>query len=309
MVTVFTPTYNRAHLLPRLFASLRKQESKCFEWLVIDDGSEDYTESLFAEWTKLNVGFSVRYKKVKNGGKQRAINMALDMVDSDYFFIVDSDDCLTADAISFIYHAFETLPDDDSFIGISMVRGDMNGKPLFRVPKIDHLVGYVDCNNIDRYEYGLQADMAEVFFTSKLKMYRFPVWEGETFTPEAVVWDKIAIDGYKLRWFGKVGYLCEYQDEGLTNSTWKLLRRNPMGYAMLFNTQLAVNDYKKRNNDPGAHGMCWTFNVVMQFVSCCSLAGEYFFLKNCRSKFVWLFLLPGLCLGIRRYLQICRYCK
>lgn len=309
MITVFTPTYNRAHLLPRLFASLCEQESKCFEWLVIDDGSEDDTECLFAEWTKLDVGFSVRYKKVKNGGKQRAINMALDMVDGDYFFIVDSDDCLKADAISFICHAFETLPDDDSFIGISMVRGDMNGNPLFRIPKIDHSVGYVDCNNIDRYKYGLQADMAEVFFTSKLKLYRFPVWRGETFTPEAVVWDKIAMDGYKLRWFDKVGYLCEYQNEGLTNSTLKLLKCNPMGYAMLFNTQLAVNDYKKRNSDYSAHGMCWTFNIVMQFVSCCSLAREYAFLKNCKSKLVWLFLFPGLCLGIRRYLQICKYCK
>ena len=39
--TLFTPTYNRAHLLPILFESLQIQVYKNFEWLVIDDGSMD----------------------------------------------------------------------------------------------------------------------------------------------------------------------------------------------------------------------------------------------------------------------------
>ena len=46
LLTVFTPTFNRAHTLPRTFASLKEQEEKCFEWLVIDDGSTDETKSI-----------------------------------------------------------------------------------------------------------------------------------------------------------------------------------------------------------------------------------------------------------------------
>ena len=34
MITVFTPTYNRAHLLPRLYESLCRQTYADFEWLV-----------------------------------------------------------------------------------------------------------------------------------------------------------------------------------------------------------------------------------------------------------------------------------
>ncbi|MCM1235166.1 MAG: glycosyltransferase family 2 protein, partial [Ruminococcus flavefaciens] len=38
-ITIITPTYNRADLLPRLYESLLKQTNTDFEWMVIDDGS------------------------------------------------------------------------------------------------------------------------------------------------------------------------------------------------------------------------------------------------------------------------------
>ena len=45
-VTIITPAYNRANLLPRLYESLVRQKCSDFEWLVIDDGSTDSTEEL-----------------------------------------------------------------------------------------------------------------------------------------------------------------------------------------------------------------------------------------------------------------------
>ena len=49
-ITVFTATYNRVHCLKRLYASLKEQKYDSFEWLVVDDGSEDNTEVLVKEW-------------------------------------------------------------------------------------------------------------------------------------------------------------------------------------------------------------------------------------------------------------------
>ena len=46
ILTVFTPTYNRAHTLPRTYQSLCRQECKDFVWLVVDDGSTDGTIDL-----------------------------------------------------------------------------------------------------------------------------------------------------------------------------------------------------------------------------------------------------------------------
>lgn len=67
-ITVFTPTYNRAYTLQRLYESLRKQTQHDFEWLIVDDGSTDNTESLVQEFIRENSLFNIRYVKKENEG-------------------------------------------------------------------------------------------------------------------------------------------------------------------------------------------------------------------------------------------------
>ena len=98
MITVFTPTYNRANLLPDLYDSLKRQTCKDFEWVIVDDGSTDDTGSLVNGWLS-QADFSICYTKKENGGKQRAVNLGLQLAKGEYFFIVDSDDILTDNAI------------------------------------------------------------------------------------------------------------------------------------------------------------------------------------------------------------------
>ena len=49
IITIFTPVYNRARLLPRLFDSLKRQTCQNFEWIAIDDGSTDNTLEVLQE--------------------------------------------------------------------------------------------------------------------------------------------------------------------------------------------------------------------------------------------------------------------
>lgn len=63
LITVFTPTYNRAHTLNNLYESLKRQTSKSFEWIIVDDGSVDMTESLISEWVKNDNSFPIKYIK------------------------------------------------------------------------------------------------------------------------------------------------------------------------------------------------------------------------------------------------------
>lgn len=295
MITVFTPTYNRASTLPRLFNSLLVQSCYDFEWLVINDGSTDGTSVLFEKWLREEYPFAIRYYEKENGGKQRAINEAVTLAKGEYFIIVDSDDALAEDAIKFINKGFASLPPkDSSYIGISGLRVHFDGSYIRQKPLIDSSSGFIDCNNIERPIYNLQADMAEVFYTDKLRQYHFPVWEGESFTPEAVVWDQMALDGYRLRWFDKPIYYCDYQPDGLTNSSWKLLKDNPMGYAMLFNTRL---QYLTNNR----------LNCVIQFIACCCLAGDYSYVRKCYSRLAILVFPLGFLLSIRRRQQIKKY--
>lgn len=79
LITVFTATYNRGHLIQRIYQSLLRQKEFNFEWLVIDDGSQDQTEDLFNDWTSRDNPFEIRYYKQENRGLIRTLNWGIEL--------------------------------------------------------------------------------------------------------------------------------------------------------------------------------------------------------------------------------------
>lgn len=296
MITIFTPTYNRMSTLPRLYESICKQTDKNFEWLIIDDGSTDETKVLFDSWKKIKTDFPLRYYRVDNGGKARAINKALELAKGKYFFIVDSDDYITDDCIESLNKWFDEIKDHEKIIGVSGIRGTYTGKYINKKPDIDSLTGHIDASNIERDKLNLSDDMAEAFYTEKLRNYTFTVWETEKFLPEAVVWDRIALDGYKLRWYDKIIYHCEYMEGGLTRSSWKLLKENPMGYAQMFNMKLNyITGFKEQ------------IQIIIQLISCVCLAGNLRYLLSSNKLPMTMLLFPvGYILSVKRRFQFYR---
>ena len=240
MITVFTPTYNRAHTLTRLYDSLKAQTSKDFEWIVINDGSTDNTDGLLSLWSQKENSFPIIYRKVENGGKHRAINQAVKMAGSDAFFIVDSDDYLLPFAIEKVETWFSQIADDSSFAGVSGLKGETTDRPIGGYGNFDG--NYVDCTNLQRHLYNLLDDKSEVYKTRILKQYPFPEFEGEKFVPESLIWDSIARDGYKIRWFNEIIYICEYMADGLTASADKKFLYSPKGFITYLNMLETVHD-------------------------------------------------------------------
>ena len=114
-ITVFTPTYNRAYILETLYHSLQRQTFADFEWLIVDDGSSDGTDSLVRSWQADQNPFPIRYVYQENGGKCRAINRGLELAAGELFFTVDSDDYLTDDALEKAVRWEAELPKDQKF--------------------------------------------------------------------------------------------------------------------------------------------------------------------------------------------------
>jgi glycosyltransferase involved in cell wall biosynthesis len=112
LFTVFTPTFNRAHTLPRVFESLRRQTFVDFEWLVVDDGSTDGTADAVAGWQS-NGSFEVRYLWQPNRGKHAATNVGLAHARGKWFASIDSDDELTPRALEAFDKAWSLVPSDD----------------------------------------------------------------------------------------------------------------------------------------------------------------------------------------------------
>ena len=234
LLTIFTPTYNRGYILRALFESLCSQTYFDFEWLIVDDGSTDDTEELISELQSLPSNFEVRYYKQLNGGKHRAINSGLRLAKGELFYIVDSDDRLTPDAVSWIKQAYASIKNDDRFAGLSGIRIYPNGRKIGGGEDF----GSIDASAMEiREKYGIEGDQAEVFKTEILRKYPFPEFEGEKFCPEALVWFRIA-QNYMLRYYHKAIYICDYLPDGLTAKIANLRHQSPLAsltyYSELF---------------------------------------------------------------------------
>lgn len=234
LITIFTPTYNREGTLPALYESLKNQQIQNFEWVIVDDGSTDNTSGLVGAWEK-NSPFKITYVRQLNGGKHRAINRGVGLSSGELFFIADSDDWLTHDATKKIEENVKPLRMEDGYGGLVFQKGYSIDTPVGSTFTND--AGYLDAKSIDRTQNGISGDKAEVYYLKILKEFPFPEIENEKFIEEAYVWNLIALDGNKLRWFNDVIYICEYLEGGLTKSGDEKYRLNPKGY-LLYTQQL-----------------------------------------------------------------------
>lgn len=225
-LVVLTPTYNRAYRLPALYESLRRQTDKAFRWLLCDDGSTDGTKGLAMAWKGQDNGFAMDYYWKENEGKHCAVNDAMRHVTEDYVFIVDSDDYLVPDAVRHIRRWAREVDADPAFAGVSGLKGYSTEKMVGEFPRGKR---HVDATNLERRRYRLRGDKAEVYRASLLKKYPFPVFEGEKFLSESAVWNRIAAEGKKLRWFPEIIYIAQYLPDGLTMAGGKELA-NFKGY-------------------------------------------------------------------------------
>lgn len=241
-VTVFTPTYNRAYILGDLYHSLQRQTCMDFEWLIVDDGSADDTKALVASWQGEENPFPIRYIYQENGGKCRAINRGLKEADGRLFFTVDSDDYLTDDAIEKVIRWDGELPKDGHFCGYVGNRGITPTQTPNRL----FPGGYLDGTALDRYDQ-VDGERAFVFYTEIHRKYLYPEFTGEKFLTEAVTWDLMAHDGYKMRFYNDIIWIWEYKDDGLTRAGYRVFLENPQGTGLFFRQKAEFLHYSLWN--------------------------------------------------------------
>lgn len=221
-ITIFTPTFNRAYILPKLYESLVDQTFRHFEWVIIDDGSTDGTRSLVDGWIR-EKKLSISYLQVENGGKYRAINRGTKMARGELFFIVDSDDRLMPRSLERVWDIWQEIRDDRSFCGLagslsfpdgSRIGGDFPGH-------------HIDCTALEfRYKYKVNGDLAEVIRTDVIRQFPFPEIEGEKFCSEALIWNRIALH-YRMRFLAEPIYITEYLPDGLSANVLRLRYHSP----------------------------------------------------------------------------------
>lgn len=222
-ITVFTPTYNRAGLLPRLYKSLINQTDNDFEWVIVDDGSIDDTKEIVKKWCTEGL-ISIKYEYQVNGGKARAHNRGVALANSPLFICVDSDDYLVDSAIHEIKEVWNCCARNDC-VGILANRCYLDGTSITKCAEEFEYSTLIDAHR----KYGLRHDTSLVFRTEVLKRHQFPEYEGEKFVTEALIYDQIDEEGV-LYYYNKPLIVCEYQESGLSASIHNTIAHNPKGY-------------------------------------------------------------------------------
>lgn len=241
-ISILTPTYNRGKLLLPLYDSLKNLTFKDFEWLIVDDGSEDDTEQYALSWIAHNIQnaeFPIRYIKKSNGGKHTAINRGVREANGELILILDSDDTLPADSLATIAQYYEQCKGYKDCAGVCGLMahhdGQLIGTGFPKDPMYESalLFRYAEKGNVT-------GDLLEVYKTSVMREFPFPEIENEKFCPESLVWNRIA-NKYKLFCFNKVIYYRDYLEGGLTSKIVRIRMNSPIASTMTYAEMLDYN--------------------------------------------------------------------
>lgn len=226
LISIVTPTFNRAYILPQCYESLKQQSCPNFEWIIVDDGSTDNTELVVKQFLEENK-VPITYIKQQNGGKHRAHNTAVKAAKGKLCVCVDSDDALSPDAIEVVERVW-TKELSPEMIGILALRGDFKKHQAIcsGIPAGLHASTMSDLRDI----YGFSGDTVLFFRTDILKQNPFREFSGEKFLTENNLYCELDKYG-KMILLNQVLYYCEYLPDGLTAQYHKILLENPKGTA------------------------------------------------------------------------------
>ena len=121
MISIFTPTYNRLQKLKLAYQSLLKQTCYDFEWIIVDDGSNDQTSKWVQEIISSSP-FNIIYEYKENGGKHSTFQYAGKLSNCEYILQLDSDDTLTSNAVFLVTEKIKELNTNPFFQNVVELR-------------------------------------------------------------------------------------------------------------------------------------------------------------------------------------------
>ncbi len=289
-ITVLTPSYNRAHTLPRLHESLVAQSFRDFEWVIVDDGSDDDTEPLAQSWMAAG-GLEIRYRRQANKGKHVALNRGIEIARARFTTMVDSDDWLPPDSLERMLAWWDSIEADRRhlFSGVIGLCSDETGAIIGdRYPSEPF-----DCDPVElAYVYRISGDKHGMLRTEVLREFPFPFEEGRGFVSEALVWNRMALR-YVERHVNEVFRIVEYQSDGLTSRARELMIESAAASRQFFLEELLLpHDLSRRQRSRSLANY-----VRFSFHARVGLPGQS---RSVPSRAGWAALLP---LGLGLYLR------
>lgn len=272
-LTVFTPTYNRAHTIGLCYKSLLRQTSSDFKWLIIDDGSSDSTRELVEGWIAEGK-IPIQYHYQENQGMHGAHNAAYRLIDTELNVCIDSDDYLADNAVELIIEKWKK-DGSEQYAGIIGLDATFDGSIIgtqFQTPQTS-LSGF--------YMQGGKGDKKLVYRTSIINSVpEYPVFEGEKYVGLGYKYQLIDLK-YQLLTLNETLCYVDYQADGSSKSMYKQYFRNPKGFAFIRKESMKHHPSRKRR-----------FIEAIHYVSSSIISHNGRFISESPSKLMTIAAIP-----------------
>ena len=281
-LTIFTPAFNRAHLLPRLYESLCNQTCQDFDWLVVDDGSSDDTKALVSGWITENK-IPITYIYQQNQGMHGAHNTAYRNIKATLNTCIDSDDYMPLNGVALILSKWETI-DQKKYAGIIGLDALESGAILGS--KFTTEFTTLE----DFYNNGGTGDKKLVYRTEIITKYpEYPIFEGERYVGLGTKYLFVDKD-YQMATLNEVLVIVDYQPTGSSNTMFYQYMKYPKGFIYNRITTMRYSKSTKRK-----------FIEAIHYISSCIILKRSNFLKDSSEKLLTLLAVP---FGVALYLLI-----
>ena len=289
-LTVFTPTYNRAHTLTRTYDSLCRQTCKDFEWLVIDDGSTDNTCELIQGFIDEAI-ISIRYIYKENGGLYTGYNTAYANIETELNVCIDSDDYMPENAVELIVKTWRERGNERyaGIIGLDFYADTK--KPIAgKFPE-----DLTECWFLDLYTKRIhRGDSKQVMRTDLMKQVAPQIgFEGEkNFNPVYMLL-QVCDERPLLVLNENLCYVDYRQNDSMSKAIFRQYMDSPRSFAKLRLLEMRLKHNTLSNR----------FRSAVHYVSSCMIAKDYNWLKNSQKKILTLCAVP---FGVFVYTRIVR---
>lgn len=211
--SIFTPTYNRARCLSKVYESLLKQDFSDFEWIIVNDGSTDNTKEVIQQF--INDGLiTICYIEQQNCGKHIAQNKALSVAKGELFLPLDSDDTIVSDALSTLWNTWIRLDDRTNYSGIGVLCMDSAGDVIGDLWPKDNM----DSNDLDMvFIHHVQGEKWGPIRTDVMRNYLNDEVSGH-YLSESTVWFRIA-QKYKKRYINQPLRIYEISEDSISHKS------------------------------------------------------------------------------------------
>ena len=281
LITVFTPTYNRAYCLQNVYHSLVAQTNPNFIWMIIDDGSTDNTKQKVDAWISENK-IEICYIFQNNQGMHGGHNTAYQNINTELNVCIDSDDFMPIDAIENIISIWDNNNNTDiaGIIGLDAFKdGTIVGSTIPTNIKSSGLS--------DLYlKHGIKGDKKIVLRTDVVKKFPpYPIFPEERFVPLGVLY--LMIDQqYKCICSNNVFCIIEYLPDGSSLNIYNQYKKHPKGFR-----------YSRIIEMKYSHNFFYTFTRAMHLISASLFLKEWNVFKDNPNPFTTFFAIPfGVCL-------------